>query len=65
MMQFDLTLESDYWIQRKETYLLSSKYSLCMYYVSNIALDTRSKAMNETGLYPHETFKRWVEMDKK
>lgn len=36
-----------------------------MYYVSNIALDTRSKAMNETGLYPHETFKRWVEMDKK
>lgn len=48
MMQFDLMLESDYWIQRKETYLLFSKYSLCMYYVSDITLDTRSKAMNET-----------------
>jgi len=52
MIQFDLTLEADHWVQMKETYIYNSANIHCVYTVSSIALDIRSKTMTKTDKVP-------------
>lgn len=66
MIQFDLTLEADHWVQTKETYIYNLANTHCAYTVSSIALDIRNKTMTKTDKAPPLIkLKMQVEIDYK